>query len=996
MKKKILFLLLFVFGASQIFAQVKISGTVNDELGDPLLGVSVGLKGSAMGTITDSEGFYSLDIPEQTGTLVFSFVGMGTVEQPFEGSSTIDVVMNTMVVDLEEVVVIGYGTIKKRDLTGSVEVVKGEQVERAPTNNPIEAIQGLVPGMLITRESGAAGAGVDILIRGNRSIHGSNSPLFIIDGVQGASFSDLNATDIESINVLKDASSTAIYGSQGANGVVIITTRKGKAGRMKVTYDGYYGVNGFTLYPPSRLGEDYINLRREAYRASGAWSSPDDDESIFESYEWEAIQNDEWVNWKDLVLQNGVLQNHVVSFSGGNERTRSMLSAGYMKEGGMYKNDNMNRYNVRLNIDHDLYSWLKVGMTGQVSYYDIDRRDDPMKYALTTSPFGEPYDESGNINTYPIAADQSIISPLADEAGPNVAINNTLRTRSFLHGYLELLPVKGLSYRTNLAVNLTYSRNGRYYSAESIRQNKIREPQSSSQSDIDRYINWDNILTYSKDVGDHTFNLTALTSYTRNVYEYVQASGTNQLLPSQLFYFLQGNDPDSRQTYTGYEGSASFSIAGRLNYDYMNKYLLTLSYRYDGASRLAPGHKTAGFPSAAIAWRVSEEDFLSDWNVLSNLKLRASYGVAGNSGIDPYGTQSQVYLYNQMSFGEVPAPGYKIYMVGNEELGWEKSATTNLGIDIGLLRNKISATVDLYNTNTTDILYERSLPPSSGGGATYENICATNNKGIEASVNSVNLYTGNFKWTSMLTFTKNNEKIVSLVDTMNIYKGGDDFSLMIGYPIKSWYNLTRDGLWQVGEEEEMDKYILYNFQPGDIKLVDLNGDYRIDDEDRKYVGSAVPKWEGGIQNTFEYRWFDLSVYVYARWGQTVFGEFLGRYNPSGEGNGPAVFDYWTPENPTNEYPRPYRGQRIIDYEGYETLLFVDGSYLKLKNLTFGFTLPAKLTSRIFIEKLRIYTTGSNVLTFAKASTFKYYDPERGGSEESPLNRQIIFGLNVSF
>lgn len=983
-------------GYMMSMAQVTITGVVTDEPGDPIIGVTVVLKETTIGTITNIDGFYSLTVPEESGVLVYSFIGMGTEERTFEGPMTIDVVLRATAIDLEEVVVIGYGTARKADLTGAVSVVKGEDVVKAPANNPLEAVQGLVPGMLITRESGAAGSGIDILIRGNRSINGSNSPLFIIDGVQGASVSDLNASDIESINVLKDASSTAIYGSQGANGVIIITTKRGIAGKMRISYDGYAGINGLSFYPPSRTGEDYINLRREAYRAAGAWNSEADDESIFEPHEWEAIQNNDWVDWQDLVLHNGILQNHVLSFSGGNEKTTTRLSTGYMKEGGMYVDDNMNRYNVRLSIEHNLIRWIKLGMTGQVTYYNIDRRYDPMKYALYTDPFGEPYDEYGNVNTYPIESDQSIISPLADEAGPNVADNNTKRTRTFLNGYLELTPLQGLSYKSNMAVNLENSRNGQYYDATSLRQNASRRPESIYNATNRSYINWDNILNYRMDLGDHTVSLTGLSSYTKSVYEYVEASGTDQQLASQLFYSLQANDPATRQTYTGYVGTATFSLAGRINYDYQGKYLLTASYRYDGASRLAPGHKWAGFPSVAAAWRISEEDFMNNINVLSNLKLRLSYGVAGNSGIEPYGTQSNVYLDSQMSYGDTPAPAYKVWLVGNEELSWEKSATTNLGLDIGLLGNRVSATVDMYNTETTDILMERNLPPSSGVGVTYQNIGATNNKGVEISVNSVNVNARNFSWSSALTFARNKEEIVSLIDTNNIYSGGKNYSLIMGYPIQSWYNWTSDGLWQMGEEEEMAKYVLHSFEPGDIRLIDLNGDYRIDDEDRTYIGSAVPKWEGGIHNTFRFYGFDLDIYIYARWGQTVYGEFLGRYNPSGEGNGPSTFDYWTPENPVNEYPRPYRGARIIDYFGYETLLFADGSYMKLKNLSLGYTLPVKLTRRIDMERLRIYTTATNLLTFVKTPTLKYYDPERGGSESSPLNRQIIVGLNISF
>jgi len=995
---------------SSILQQGRISGKITNPSGEPLPGATVMIKGTSSGTVADADGIYSLDDVSTNDILVFSFIGMKSQEIKVGDSSTINIEMEEDIIGLDEIVAIGYGVVKKRDLTGAVSVVKNDDIVRTPTNNAIEAIQGMVTGMTITRQSGAAGASVDILVRGNRSINGSNSPLFIIDGIQGAKFEDINASDIESINVLKDASSTAIYGSQGANGVIIITTKKGQSGKLKISYNGYYGINGMTRYPDVRTGDDYIQLRREAYRTAGLWESAIDDQAIFTGHELEAIQNNNWVNWQDLLLQNGTLQNHSISISGGTDKTQSLLSLAYFNEEGMYKNDNLDKFIVRLNLNHNLTKWAKLGINSQLTYYDLDRRKDPIKLALYTSPFGEPYDENGNINLYPIGGNTGIITPLADEI-PDTAADNRVSTNNNLGGYLEINPIKGLVYKNNLAVNLYSYRRGVYNGSNSI--SKLGgTSESSYSSSTSKFVNWDNILTYEKDFGGHNIKITGLTSWIKSISDNVDASGNGQLLASQLFYYLQGNTTESKETTSGYTEYSSFSVAGRINYSYKDRYLLTATTRYDGASRLAEGNKWHSFPSVALAWRVSEENFLKDSNILSNLKLRASYGIAGNSAIAPYGTQSSMYLSTNFAFGDVTAPYYVVYLFGNNQLGWEKSKTLNIGADIGFFRNRVSLVADYYQTKTSDILLSRNLPWSTGGKnkMVYQNIGATENSGVELTLNTINFDKKDFKWTTNVTFAKSSEKITSLIDNEDIINGGKNTSLIIGQPIQTWYNYVFDGIWQTDEQEEMDKFNAngHSFQPGDIKVKDLRGpddenenptppDYKITGDDRAPVGSMVPDWEGGISNTFQYKNLDFSFFLYARMGQTIWGEFLGRYNPDGNDNGPAAFDYWTPENPSNEYPRPdVNKSSIVNYSYSDMLMFADGSYIKLRNVSLGYSLPESLLGKYSISKVRLYVTGSNLATWIKDKRLKQYDPERGGSESSPLSRQVIFGVNVEF
>ncbi len=1007
MKRNLMIIILLFYTTCCLMAQTGVTGKVTDISGNPIPGVNIIIKGTDSGTITDADGNYNITNVPASATLVFSFVGMLTEEVEVGSRNEINVVLAEDIQSLDEVVVIGYGTVKKRDLTGSVSSIKSEEILKSPTFNALEAIQGKVSGVDITRNSGAAGSGVNIVIRGNRSIgdpnnpeafENLNEPLIIIDGVQGGSIGDLNLNDIESMEFLKDASTTAIYGYQGANGVIIITTKKAKAGKTKVSYNGYYGINGLTPYPEGRLEQDYIDFRREAFRTVGQWNSPADDPAIFGD-EWEAVQAGQWINWTDLLLSNGSMQNHQISASGGNNNTTAYFSAGYFKEVGPLE-DNYSRYNVRLNIDHSLSKWIKTGMQSQFTFSDQNRRKDAFGKANQATPLGTPYDEDGNIMIYPIVNDNSTLSPITDLRA-NAAVDNEVANKLFASGYLEITPTEGLSYRSNLGVNLNFRRRGIFNDSASMSQINTKENAASVGSSNSKYVNWDNILTFNKEVGAHSLTLTALTSYTWSESDFVNASGTGQKVTSQLFYKLDATSSSSWQISSGYQQSKTFSMAGRINYGLMGRYLLTASYRIDGASQLAPGHKWSSFPSIAAAWRISDEGFMKNIEAISNLKFRLSYGIAGIATIPPYGTQSTIVPANNMSFGEVPAPAYSYdELLSSYELRWERSTTVNYGFDLGLLQNRISATMDIYKTTTDGNLFKKPLPWSAGGMVSsnrtfsiWQNIGKTENKGIELEINSTNMNTRSFRWISAFTFSRNREKIVSLVTDEDIINNETN-SLLIGYPIKSFYTYQKQGIWQTSDSAQLAIYT--DFEPGEIKLADLNNDSVIDaTNDRTCIGSAVPDWTCGLQNTFTYKGIDLSIYLFARWGQMIENELLGRYNPSGTGNGPAYLDYWTPENSTNDFPRPNRGQ-LSEYTGYQSLYFVDGSYFKVKNLTLGYTFPKKIISKLFIQNLRVYATASNILTVTRSHLVKYYDPENKGSEKAPMSKQIVFGINIDF
>lgn len=1003
----------FLTGYSQ---QKNITGKIVDSTGVPLAGVTVTVRPGNQTTVSGAQGTYTIAVPATGASLVFSFVGYQEQEIPVGAEVTVNVTLRVAGRQMDEVVVIGYGTTRKKDLTGAVVSLKSDVITQAPTHNALEAIQGRAPGLDITRTSGAAGSGVNINIRGFKALaardkmYERNAPLVVIDGFQGGDLSTLNPADIESMEILKDASSTAIYGAQGANGVIIVTTKKGAAGKMRVNYNGYFGLNTFQ-FPKARTGEDYLNLRREAFRNGpngSEWSSPADDPKLFPNQpaEYAAFQAGQWVDWLDLVSRNATQQSHNISVASGTDKTKYYLSAGYFNEKGMLRNNNYDRFNIRLNLDQTLSKAVKAGIVSQITYTEQDNRQDPLATALTTSPLGAPYDSNGLINQFPLGSADGRISPLADERTDFIARDNIIRTNVNAGAYIEIAPIKGLTFRSNFNANLNFSRRGSYNDKTSLAQ--VNDPRSVAMQNtgFTRFINWDNVLTYARSFGDHSLTVTGITSYLQSLDEQVKVTGYGQILASQLFYGLGGTSTNvTREIESPFYRWNNMAYAARVNYSYKGRYVLYFSGRYDGASRLAPGRKWDFFPSAGLAWNASDEAFMKNITAISNLKLRATYGVSGNYNIDIYGTQAGLDYSSRMSFGEVPAPAYLFKpTIGNPEVGWEKSYTTNLGLDFGLLQNRITGTIDLFETKTRDILYKRTLPQSTGVTDVYENIASTRSRGIEVMVTSRNIENKDFKWITTATFSRTKQEITDIVNGQDVIVDERN-SLLIGQPITAFYTFKKLGIWQLNEADEAARYRYGSatgntFKPGDIKLQDISGpdgkpDGIIDATyDRTYVGSTVPDWIGGLQNTFTYKNFDLGVFLLFRYGQTIDAEFLGRYNPSGFRNGPAMIDYWTPENPTSDFPRPGKDANLNNYAGYQTLTFIDGSFFKIKNITLGYTLPARVSKRMYLNNVRVYATASNAFTLAKSHLVKDYDPERGGAESSPIGRQFVFGLNV--
>lgn len=971
-------------GNTGLRAERPVKGVVKDENGQGLPGVNVVIKNTGRGTTTDPNGAFQLNVPDDAATLVFSSVGYLNQEIAIGTKSTVEVSMQVDARQLSEVVVVGYGTQRKRDLTGSVVSIKGEETTKVPVTTVVESLQGKIPGADITRANGYAGQGASIRIRGNRSIANpgsSNNVLYIVDGVQGVNASDINPNDIQSIDILKDASSTAIYGSRGANGVVIITTKRGTSGKPKLTLNSYAGVSEVAGYGEFMNGPEYIAFRREAYRAAGTWSSPADDSKIFNANQLQAIQNNQFTSWPDQLLHNGFQQDHTLGITGGTDKTKIYFSGGYFQEKGLMKLDEYKRYSARLNVDQTINNWVTVGMQTQLAYIDNDIRRDPFNTASNIPPLGTPYDENGNFIVFPLGG--TVINPLADEQ-PNAYKRNTKTNRGTLSTYLELKPFEGFTIRSTLGAIFSTSEAGSFYGRNTI-DGRGANAQASITNNQSRNLSWENVLTYKRTVRDHSFTVTGVTSYLSFTNTSSYAGGNNQLIPAQYFYNLTAANQNPFYG-SGFSSNRLISFTGRVNYNFKDRYLLTVTGRSDGSSKLGEGHKWAFFPSAGLGWRIVEEKFMQNQNLFTDLKLRASYGISGNDVINPYATQNSLAT---VSFSYNDANAANAYLInqtiGNQNLQWELTRTADVGLDVGILQNRITANLDYYDARTNDLIFPYTLPLLTGVTTVNRNIGVTRNQGLELAIQSQNISRKDFTWSTNLTFARNRERIVSLPNGNVI---ADDYrnSLIQGQPSQIYYDYRKLGIWQLGEESAAAKY---NAIPGDIKIADLNNDGIINSLDRTIIGSRVPKWTGGLSNDLRYKGFDLNVLVIARVGQWISSDYYAKYNRNGNNNG-ARIDYWTPENPTNEYPRP-NATRASTY--VTTLTEREASYAKIRNITLGYTIPKTITGKAKIDNLRIYVSGKNLQSF---SNIKDFDPEGEGVIDRPLNRLYVFGLNVAF
>lgn len=990
-------------------APVIVTGTVVDEQNSPMPGVTIKVKDSDKGTITDNNGNFKIELETGNETLIFSFIGFEVMEVPVNGQSTLSISLTPSIASLDEIVVIGYGTVKKKDVTGAVSSVKSSDIVVSPVSNPMEALQGRVAGLDIQRTDGRAGAAPSVLLRGNRSLTAAQDPLYIIDGVMG-NITSLNPNDIESIDVLKDAATTSIYGSAGANGVIIITTKKAKSGKVDIDIDSYYGINGFASYPKALSKDAWLQYMNDRYFATNGIAPNDITDLNLPASVKNALDSGKWVDWVDETLQTGVQQNHHISIRGGSEKVQAYFSLAYIGEKGVYKGDNAEFYNGRGGADVTFNKFLKAGLQTTINLKDNDQTNSRINKAFSTYPLGNPYTSTGEVNLYPLN-DGSTVSPIANYAS-GVFMNNTKSLYIAANPYFEITPITNLSIRSNLGITLSASRQGTFESERSYNSatTSLNTKSASYSTDESYGYVWETIVNYSKDIQDHSFAITGVATLLSSTQEKSSISGQGLDFNDFVYYNLGAATTITGKS-TSYIAKAKRAYTTRLNYSYKDKYLVILSNRYDGASQLVD--KWSAFPSVSLGWRLSEESFMDNtrsW--LDNMKLRLSYGVTGNANIDAYVSNTVVASrtsdFNLSLGGSSALPIYVLKQsLGNPDLTWEKSYGTNLGLDMTVLQGRVDLVAEFYHTDTKGVLYPRTLPSTNGGYdaktpyTRVSNIAASQNDGIELTLNTRNIVNDDFQWRSAVTFTAAKEKLKSI--NLGNSVSADALvsaNLFVGHPIKTIYGYKKIGIWQLGEEQEA---ALYGAKPGDIKLKTVprtdattgesdGGVHAYSPKDQQIIGHSNPNWTLGFQNAFTYRNFDFTVFMTMRYGQTINAQLLGYYNTIAQ---PETYNYWTPTNPTNDFPQPYQGT-TINTTYASSLSVVDGSFMKIKNLTLGYTIPQSIGSKYSISRLRFYATAYNPLIFAKSKYLKDVDPETGGTDSFPLYKQIIFGVNLSF
>lgn len=984
----------------------------------PLPGVNVAVKGSTRGTTTDANGAYSISIPTGNVKLVFSSVGFISQEVTVGNQSAINLTLAADTRALNEVVVVGYGTQKKSQLTGAISSVSAKEISELPITNARQALQGRAAGVDVIQNGSKPGAGVTVRIRARRSINASNDPLYVLDGIPLAgNIDDVNPNDIAGMEILKDASATAIYGSRGANGVVIVTTRRGKPGKTVVAYDGYYGTSSPQSLIDVLDGPQFAEYKRESRRALGTASGGYKDQAgvpvptgttnafadgiLFEPIERDGITANRTTDYQSYLLQTGKIQSHNVSVLGGSEKTQFGLSVGYFNDVGVIKNQDFSRYNFRLAIDHQISSKLSVGLTS-LGAYSIQNGDNfnPYGGALQENPLGKPYDDNGNLIFLP-TSDGLRTNPIA-EVIPGAQLDRTKRIRMFNSLYASYKIIDGLSYRVNFGPDFTNRRVGRFTGSQT---NARRGGEPTGFTGYEYQFNYtlENILSYQKTFKNvHNLNVTALHSFQRDDVETGNISVTGIPAETQEYYNF-GQATIINGIGTNLTQWTLNSYMGRINYDYNDKYLLTVTARADGSSRFGANNKYGFFPSAAVGWNLSNESFLKGSSWIDLLKVRASYGATGNTAINPYQTQT-LLTRTTYAFGNSAAYGYRPNSIGNSDLKWETTTTGNIGLDFSLYRGRVYGSLEVYRALTTDLLLADQLPSTSGYDAVLRNVGKTRTQGVEVTLSTVNVKSpSGFKWTTDIQWAKNQEEIVELFNGKVDDIGNSRF---IGKPLTAYFDYKKIGIWQLGEEAQAASF---GRKVGEIKVEDNNGrsadgqltgqpDGKVNADDRIIVGSQVPDFSMGMTNRFTYKGFDFSFFLFARVGSTIrsgfhtgFNSLAGRYNN-------LDIDYWTPNNPTNDFPRPNQSQESPAFGS--TLQYYSGTFLKVRNINIGYNIPESITQKMRISGLRVYASAQNFFNFSEyRSRYKGIDNESFdivNENQSPATKQFTVGINAKF
>ncbi|MBN8824887.1 MULTISPECIES: TonB-dependent receptor [unclassified Spirosoma] len=977
-------------------------------------GANIIVKNTQIGATTNAEGAFVLSVPEGTRVVTVSYIGYQTKDVSIVGQNNVNIVLETDDRSLNEVVVVGYGTVKKSDLTGAVSSVKAAELKQTPIANFVQGLQARASGVQVTQNSGAPGGTISVRIRGNSSISGSSEPLYVVDGFPisgndnplaggGSSFgtdngnrlsvlSTLNPNDIESIEVLKDASATAIYGTRGANGVVLITTKRGKTGQTRVTYEGYYGQQQIRRMLPLMNATQFAQYENEI---SGQTLYPNPE------------QLGAGTDWQSYIFQKGGMQNHQLSVSGGTDKSLFNVSLNYFDQDGIIINSNFKRGSVRVNLDNTISKNFKIGTSltytysqnnGAVTSTLADAGAGGIVIsALAAPPTVSPYDAQGNPTIFS-GRYIDINNPIS--VATNVLNRNT--TRRFLGNiFADWTIIDGLTYRASFGGDLVNDTRDSYVNRLVRTGAQVNGIGGKGNTYSNTFLH-ESLLNYQKSFGVHNLALTGVFS-TQSQLQTSDAS-TGQTFPNDLVL----NDNLSQASIVTISSNKQSwrldSYTGRINYNYKSKYLLTLTGRVDGSSRFGANNKYGFFPSVAGAWRVSEEKFMQGQQVVSDLKLRASFGITGNADIPLYNSLSRLNSVGNYNFNNTRNIGILAANIANPDLRWEKSAQTDLGVDIGLLNNRVQLTADVYIKKTSDLLLSRAIPLSSGFGSVFGNFGGLENRGIELSLN-VGVLNGPLKWDISGNISANRNKLTLIDGKRTEIIPGDGggsvaaFSntslLRIGAPIGSFYGYYFDGIYQTGDNIPTGK------TAGNIRYRDLNGDGVISAADQDIIGNPNPNYYFGLTNNLKFKGFDFSLFIQGVQGNQLFNVARLRLESASGGSNQyvTVVDRWTPSNPSNRYQKASIGQRVSQSD----FQIEDGSFVRFKNATLGYTFP-QIGKINWLRNSRVYVSANNFVTITK---YTGYDPEVNTAGQNNLNlgvdnigypvaKSFIAGLQLTF
>jgi TonB-linked SusC/RagA family outer membrane protein len=1024
---KSVFLLLLFIGLSPtlLFAQTTLKGKVTDENSAPMPGAGIKLMPSGKTTVADTNGEFTIVTNSGDRLIAVSFVGYPTKEFAISANTT---TYNFSLVpdpkNLNEVVVIGYGQQKKSDVTGAIAGIKGEALLEVPAANPIAAMQGRIAGVDIARNSSRPGSGGQIRIRGNRSLSSTSDPLIVLDGVPfGGSVNEINNDDIVSIDVLKDASSTAIYGARGSNGVILITTRRGKIGKPTLSYSSFYGVNDVRAQYEQFSGEEFVAFRNAASPAYSAGYSP---------LEQQGITNGVSTNWQDHLYKQGFVTNQQLGINGGSENINYNISAGYFNETGVVTGVGFERYSLNTSIDAVLTKYLKIGLTTRNTLnYNNGAGVNPLYATMRITPLAPAFNADGSMLLYPQTGtvdETATANPLTLNDRDNI-VDRTRRLRTNNVLYAEVSIIEGLKYKLNLGLDFRQEARGTFYGPKTIIKPDAANNASATASiaNSEAYsILMENLLTYDKTIAeDHRINFTGLWSTQRDrsfINGFNGVGFPNEALQYYNFFAAKTVTPINHGANAFTRGGLQ-SFMGRLNYSYKDRYMATFTFRRDG-SAVFPVNKYLNYPAAALGWNITNESFMETQKVFSNLKLRASYGVTGNPSIPTDATRGSL-SNNNYNYGTENVQGSYISVLPNADLRWEDTKQINLGLDYGLFNNRITGSIEVYQQKTDNLIVQKQLPRSNGAENYWTNAAATSGKGIEFNISTQNITSkgsnDGFTWSTDFNFSINKEKIERLANENQTRDIGNGW--FVGQPINVIYDYTKTGIWQTAEALEASRF---GATPGQIKIADISGpngapDGAITDHDRSIIGTFQPDVIMGFTTRFTFKGFDLSAVLFSRLGNKIVAPYL---TTDGTGTGYFAFlngrvnqvkvNYWTPTNPTNEFPRPAGGATNIPYSS--TLGYHDGSFVKVRSINLGYNFSNNLAKAIGLSSLRIYATANNpfILYSPFVKSGLGVDPEGTGvggalsnnainngraitvGLDLPSTRQFILGINAKF